>query len=143
MNRLPLIGGWLFSRYVGRVAPYSGSIFARVEKLEEGFARVSMQDRKCLRNPFQSIHAIALANLGELATGLAFLTTIPSQKRGIVTSLKIDFFKKARGKISCECHTLFPQGSTCEVAADLLNEESEKVACVTVTWALSENAGVS
>lgn len=140
LNRIPLIGRWLFSRYVGRMAPYSGSIYASVEQLEKGYARVSMQDRKCLRNPFHSVHAIAMANLGELASGLAVLTTIPAHKRGIVTAFKVEFFKKARGTLRCDCRTAFPDcDGPFDVTAEILNSAGEKVAQVLASWTLGPN----
>ena len=141
-KQIPIIGKWLFRFAVRRYAPYSGSIFPDVEKLEKGFARVSIQDRKRLRNPFQSIHAIALANLGEIVTGLAVLTSVPQGRRGIVKAFKINFYKKARGKITCECHTTFPdQDGPFQVSADLFDQSGEKVANVIADWAIGSVSG--
>ncbi|MBI1861268.1 MAG: DUF4442 domain-containing protein [Deltaproteobacteria bacterium] len=134
-QRIPLIGRFLFRFAVRRFAPYSSSIYPDVEKLELGFARASMRDRKCLRNPFQSVHAIALANLGELVTGLAVLTAMPAGRRGIVNAFTIHFHKKARGRISCECRTAFPdQDGPFQVKADLVDGSGVRVADVIASW---------
>ena len=66
-------GRKLFSRTIGRMAPYTGNIDCEVESLRAGHATVSMRDRRAVRNHLNSIHAIALMNLGEVATGLAVM----------------------------------------------------------------------
>ena len=105
----PLPGGrWLFSRLVDWMAPYTGSIRARVEELRAGYARVSIRERRALRNPFRSIHAVALMNLAEEASGLATLYGLPAGSRGIVTGLSMEYEKKARGTITAVCDTSPP-----------------------------------
>ena len=54
-------GKRLISRAIGFVAPYSGSIGARVEALADGYARLRMPDRRANRNHLNSIHACARA----------------------------------------------------------------------------------
>ncbi len=89
-----------FSLFVGRIAPYTGTIGPRVEDVGLGHARCSMRDRPGLRNPFRSVHAVALTNLAELAGNLAVAYTLPDDARFIVAGLSIDFAKKARGTIT-------------------------------------------
>jgi len=67
------IGRKFFNWKISRTAPYSGSINAQVISIKKDFSLVSMKDRRPIRNHLNSIHAIALTNLGELASGLAML----------------------------------------------------------------------
>ena len=133
-------GKRLFSLALGRMAPYTGTIGARVEQLECGQARVRMRDRRRLRNHLHSLHAIALINLGELATGLAVLTTLSSNMRGIVLGIEAEYLKKARGPITANAAFNLPEileaDTPCAVEADLTDETGETVARVRATWLL-------
>jgi acyl-coenzyme A thioesterase PaaI-like protein len=145
-NRLaPLPGGsWLFSRLLGRMVPYSGSIRPRVLVLEQGYACVAIQERRRLRNHLRSVHALALANLGELTSGLAMTLALPPGTRGIPVRIEIDYLKKARGRIVAEGRASPPQTVSGDLdstaTADLTDEAGETVARVTVTWRLSPEA---
>jgi acyl-coenzyme A thioesterase PaaI-like protein len=134
----PLPGGQrLFSWYVGRMAPYSGSMGARVKALEPGHAVIELSDRRRVRNHLASIHAIALANLGELTTGLAMTSALPATVRGIPTRLEIDFVKKARGRLraECRCATVAVTGEeTRTVEATIQDPAGDDVARVRVEW---------
>lgn len=136
----PIPGGkLLFSKAVGRMAPYSGTIDARVVELEPGYSRVQMQDRKKVRNHLSSIHAIALMNLGELATGLAMSVGLPPNTRGIVTGLSIEYVKKARGLLTAECRCEPPttnERQKLEVEGVIRDRSGDVVAKLTAHWLL-------
>ncbi|AWV89861.1 hotdog fold domain-containing protein [Bradymonas sediminis] len=102
-------GGHVFGRIVGRMAPYTGTIRPIVRDLERGYARIEMRDRKQVRNHLKSIHAIALMNLAEVSSGLAFTYSLPPKTRAILTGLEIDYLKKARGTLTAECHCEIPE----------------------------------
>jgi acyl-coenzyme A thioesterase PaaI-like protein len=135
----PLPGGrLLFSIALGWLAPYTGTLGARIEDLRPGFAQVTLRDRRRLRNHLRSLHAIALINLGELATGLAVLSTIPANMRGIVLNIHADYLKKARGKLTATASFQLPptvgDDTACEVEADLKDQTGETVTRVRATW---------
>ena len=136
----PLPGGpWLFTRLLGRMVPYSGTLGAVVRELEPGSCRVSLRERRRVRNHLGSIHAAALANLGELATGLATLTALPADVRGILVALEASYEKKARGRIAAACRTEAPEVlGTVEhrPRAELIDAEGDRVAEVRATWRL-------
>ncbi|MCC7536352.1 MAG: DUF4442 domain-containing protein [Deltaproteobacteria bacterium] len=102
-------GRALFSQLAGRAAPYSGSIGARVEELGMDHARVSMRDRRAVRNHLDCIHAIALANLAELTGNMALAYSMPPDARFIVAGMEIEYVKKARGTIRASCDFEMPR----------------------------------
>jgi acyl-coenzyme A thioesterase PaaI-like protein len=93
-------GKAVFSRLVGRMAPYTGSIHASVTVLRAGYAEVRMADRRAVRNHLACVHAIALANLAELAGNVALAYSLPDDARFIVSGMEIEYTKKARGTIT-------------------------------------------
>jgi acyl-coenzyme A thioesterase PaaI-like protein len=131
-------GAWLFSRFLGWYAPYSGSIGSRVEALRPGFAQVSLRDRHKVRNHLKSIHAIALMNLGEITTGLAVLTTLTTDMRGIVLGLQAEYLKKSRGtlvaKASFELPSQIDDNTACEAKTEIVDDAGDVVAIVRATW---------
>jgi acyl-coenzyme A thioesterase PaaI-like protein len=111
LSRLPG-GKRAFSRVLGGIAPYSGSIGACVRILEPGRCVATLRERRAVRNHLHSVHAMALANLGELVTGLALMNSLPDNTRGILTAFSIEYLKKARGRLTAECRCPVPVDNT-------------------------------
>jgi acyl-coenzyme A thioesterase PaaI-like protein len=130
-------GKCAFSKFVGFAAPYSSTISPQVEELKPGYARISMRDKRIHRNHLKSLHAMAMMNLGELATGLAVNYSLPDNARGILKNLSIDFLKKGRGTLTAECHCEVPktnQKADYAVEAEIRNENKELVAKAKAIW---------
>ena len=138
LARLPG-GKTLFSFLLGRMTPYSGSIGARIAELEPGYCRVTLRDRRRVRNHLGSIHAIALANLAEMASGLAVLVGLPPGIQGIVTGFSITYHKKARGLLTAECRAErldVTAEQEYEAAVDITDTAGDVVARATARWRL-------
>jgi uncharacterized protein (TIGR00369 family) len=133
-------GRWLFSRLIGVAVPYSGSIGARVTSLEPGRATVTLRDRRAVRQHLGSVHAVALANLCELASGMAMLAAWEPGVRGIVTDIHLRYHKKARGQLTAEGTAAPPprvEGPLDALAhAEVRDAAGDLVAEATVTWKL-------
>jgi acyl-coenzyme A thioesterase PaaI-like protein len=100
---------------------------------------VQLRERRAVRNHLRSVHAIALANLGEMASGLAMTTALPPGIRSIVTGLSIEYAKKARGVLTAESRVTVPavtEDVEFDVVAGIRDAAGDVVATVTVRWRL-------
>ncbi len=127
-------GRRLFSVMVGRAAPYTGTIGARVEELRDGYSRVVLRDRPQVRNHIRCVHAVALANLAELTGNVAIAYSLRDDARFIVAGMSMDYIKKARGTITGICEAPIPDSNErqeYEVHVSMCDEAGQEVAhCV-------------
>jgi uncharacterized protein (TIGR00369 family) len=114
---------------------------ARVAELEPGWCRVTLRDRRRVRNHLASVHAMALANLAEMASGLAVLVGLPPGVQGIVTGFSISYLKKARGLLTAECRVSgggldVTTEQEYEAAVAITDKQGDVVARATARWRL-------
>ena len=139
-------GKRLFSKLVGRMAPYTGGIHATVTVLRAGYAEVQMHDRRAVRNHLDSIHAIALANLAELAGNVALAYSLPEDARFIVRGMEIEYMKKARGTITAIGEPPIPrsaQGAQYDVPVTLRDASGDEVAKAVIRSLVGPKPGSS
>ncbi|HCK34823.1 MAG TPA: DUF4442 domain-containing protein [Gemmatimonadetes bacterium] len=132
-------GRWIFNKILGWKIPYTGKLGATILTLEPGHVKVRLRERRAVRNHLQSIHAIALANLGELTTGLALVGAMPESIRGILVGLDVSYMKKARGTIESEAICEIPkvyEPMDYWVDAKIRDSSGDMVAEVRAHWRL-------
>ncbi len=138
--RLPA-GRWIFSRLFGSFVPYSGSIGAEVQDLEPGYCRITVADRRALRNHLRSVHAVALVNAGEMTSGLAMTMALPPDIRGIVTRIGAEYPKKARGRLTAIARVTVPPVGDLPVdhhVETVITDSTGELVCrVTTVWRLA------
>jgi acyl-coenzyme A thioesterase PaaI-like protein len=100
-----------FSRLIGMAAPYTSTIDAHVVALERGRAEVTMRDRRAVRNHIDCVHAVALANLVELAGNIALAYSLPDDGRFIVSKMALEYVTKARGPLRATATCAVPETS--------------------------------
>lgn len=133
------LGRWLFNRIIRFINPYTGALKADITELRKGYARLELKDRHAIRNHLNSIHAIALTNLGEYSSGLALISLFNNNIQGIPVEIKIDFTKKARGTLIAESTTqlpIFETETVHTVTSVIKDDDCEVVASVSVKWKL-------
>jgi acyl-coenzyme A thioesterase PaaI-like protein len=134
-------GAWVFSRLVWFLVPYTATIGANIQELRPGYARVTLRDRRKVRNHLRSIHALALGNLGEMTSGMPAMMALPPGVRSIVTGMSIEYLKKARGTLTAESSPQVPlsvsETTEMVVHCDIRDSAGDVVARTHVHWRLS------
>ena len=134
----PLPGGRrIFSILLGRIVPYTGSIKPLVLELTASGARIQLRDRRAVRNHLRSIHAIALANIAELTTGLPLAYAVMPAGRTILVSLTVDFVRKARGTVTATSSFVPPSAtheSEIEIPVEVRDESKVVVVRARARW---------
>ena len=115
-------GRWAFTRIICFRAPYFSSISPLFVTLEPGHAVVTMRKRRKVKNHIGTIHAIAMANLCEIAAGVLTEVSTPADMRWIPKGMNIQYLGKAATKIS----------ATAELPAVSSGEKQDTVVSVDV-----------
>ncbi|KAJ3204925.1 hypothetical protein HDU67_009207 [Dinochytrium kinnereticum] len=145
-SKIPLIGNMLFNLVVSMGSPYTGSIPLAFKSLSKGKCIGVMRERRSIRNPFNSVHAAAMINMGEAVGAMAVMSWIESQPkpmRAIPYKLSGDFKKKARGTLSAtadlseDMMLKSVSEGTAEVVTVIRDSSGDVVSEVTALWKIS------
>ncbi len=129
------------SRLLGFAVPYTGNLGATITKLEPGDVEIVLNPRRKHQNHLRSVHAMALANLGEFASGIALYTQLPPAKRAILVGFQIEYLKKARGKLTAKCQVPVQASDAkaeTRVKADIFDANGNKVCFVEAKWLVGD-----
>jgi acyl-coenzyme A thioesterase PaaI-like protein len=139
------LGKRVFERVAGVLVPHAAKMGFRIQKLDEKQIAVTMPDRRGNRNHLRSIHAMALAHLGEFTCGCLLLYAVsPYGYRTIITKYTIEYLKKARGTITGKASVKLPKSKDrldakdFTVTADLVDETGVVVARVETVWRIGK-----
>jgi acyl-coenzyme A thioesterase PaaI-like protein len=88
-------GSRLFSAAAVARVPYFASVLPHVERMEPGFAQVSVPKWFFVHNHLRTVHAIASCNAAEMAMGMLMEATVPTTHRWIPKSMTVQYLTKA------------------------------------------------
>ncbi|ELR65909.1 hypothetical protein C942_00535 [Photobacterium marinum] len=97
-NRLASLpfGRQIFSFIVCRIAPYFSTIKPQIQELKPGYAQVTIKKRRKVTNHLNTVHAIAMCNMAELAGGMMTDASVPDKSRWIPVGMTVEYLKKAK-----------------------------------------------
>lgn len=91
----------------------------------------------------RSIHAVALMNAAELASGLLVLHDLPDGLRAIIVDMSAKYVAKARGTVVAEARadtTRIAAGTPFPVDVTLRDGNGNVVSTAVITWMVSSSA---
>jgi uncharacterized protein (TIGR00369 family) len=136
------LGRALFARLISFYSPYTGTVSPSVPEMGDNHAVAVMKECRSVRNPFRSVHAAALVNLAEFASGCAVLYSLPKKTRAIVTDIHATYIAKARGTLTATAKpdvdlTKVNSSGPVKVVVTVQNSDKQTVCIVTVSWTVS------
>ncbi len=140
LQRLPAgIGTRLFEWIAWTQVPHAKPLGFRILELSETRIRMSMPDKRSNRNHLRSLHAMALAHLAEITSGLLLLYAVsPNGYRTILKRYQIEYLAKARGRIVARATLVLPKGSLDKkdvpVPVELVDAQGTVVARARPVW---------
>jgi acyl-coenzyme A thioesterase PaaI-like protein len=84
---------WIF----GGTVHFVRTAGIRFEALTEERAVAVIANRRKVQNHIATVHAAAVALIGETATGAVFGMSVPDDKYPILKSMRINYIKRSRG----------------------------------------------
>jgi len=134
-------GRWLFARIVCFSAPYFATIDPRFIELRSGLCQVSLRKRRAVQNHIGTVHAIAIANLCELAAGMLMEVTIPTSMRWIPRGMTIEYLRKAESSVTATARLdklEWPHAEDVAVPVDVTDANGAEVVRAVIAMYVSE-----
>lgn len=103
MDNLPAgLRAWLIGYAFGATVRFVRTAGLKFEDLSEARVLVHLPNRRKVQNHIHSVHAAAVALLGETATGAVFGMSVPDDKIPLLKSMRINYVKRSKGDLRAE-----------------------------------------
>lgn len=90
----------IWTKVFGRLVPMVGTAKIRYVEVSPQQVIVEIDNHKAVQNHIHGVHAAATALLAETATGFITGLTVPDDRILLIKSLKVDYVKIAKGKLT-------------------------------------------
>jgi acyl-coenzyme A thioesterase PaaI-like protein len=90
----------LVSKIFGWKVPFVGTAGIAFDELVPGRARLTLSNRRRVRNHLGGIHAVAMTLLAEAASGFVLGLSLPEDKIQLAKSLQVRFLQRAEGDLT-------------------------------------------
>lgn len=140
LSSLPF-GRWLFARIICWRAPYFATISPRFHELRMGLCIVSLRKRRAVHNHIGTVHAIAMANLCEIAAGVLMEASLPTNMRWIPRGMTIEYLKKAETDVTATARldkTQWTEAEDIGVPVSVTDTHGNEVVCAVITIYVSK-----
>lgn len=124
---------FLLSQLFGRAVKFAGTAGIQIKKLDFQQAVLEQQNSRKVQNHIGSVHAAAMALLGESATGFLVGMHVPDDRLPLLKSMHLDYVKRATGKLTATASL---------TDAQIAQIRSEEKGEVTVQVQLMDELGV-
>lgn len=91
---------WLLSQLFGRAVKFAGTAGIRIRQLTFQQAVLQQANVRKVQNHIGSVHAAAMALLGESASGFLVGMHVPDDRLPLLKSMKLDYVKRASGQLT-------------------------------------------
>jgi len=91
---------WLLSQLFGRAVKFAGTAGIRIRQLTFQQAVLQQDNVRKVQNHIGSVHAAAMALLGESASGFLLGMHVPDDRLPLLKSMKLDYVKRASGQLT-------------------------------------------
>ena len=89
-------GKKLFGLGICLNAPYFLSIRPKIIEIESNYVEIKIKKRKAVTNHINTVHAIAMCNMAEIAGGLMTEVSVKDKSRWIPSGMTVKYLKKAK-----------------------------------------------
>lgn len=143
LSKLPA-GKRLFTRVIGFAVPYTSTLKGVcITRFEAGHVELTLPSKRVTRNHMGDAHALALANVAEMSSGLSLLLQIPEGVKATISGIRTEYLKRAQGTLrAVPIDVVFPdfeEKTQHEILSEIRNSKDEVVCKVYCTWSFKKS----